>query len=396
MKNFSRKQKIGILAAAAVFIAVIVTGVALLAGRTEGTYRSIKIVEASGEVTIVRAGVGDLTASVNMNLVSGDSLRTGKGAYAVLMLDTDKYVMLGESGSMEVIAEGTAESGRTSINLASGSVLSEIQNPLGQGATYEVVTPNATMSVRGTVFEIDRAADGTVSLLVFDGTVALGFDGQEPVLYNAGEYMQFEEGDTPKIIVDRATITEEVMNEQMQQRLEQINESGTELNTGSVQLSEMSASAGVSEGETPEAEETDPVGTSEPTAVPESVTDPGSEETSVPTKQPEATASPRPTRTPRPTAAPTPTPVPEPRNTPTPAPAPTQTPEPSRTPGPSWTPGPWPTYSPWPTQTPQPDHYTVTFVNAYVVAEDSGLDWTKLEGKLDHQSVSESDRKSVV
>lgn len=377
MKNFSKKQKIGILAAAAVFIAVIVTGVALLAGRTEGTYRSIKIVEMSGEVTIGRAGVGDLNAAVNMNLVSGDSLHTGENAYVVLMLDTDKYVMLGESGSMEVIAEGDERNGRTSINLAAGSVLSEIQNPLGQGATYEVVTPNATMSVRGTVFQIDRAADGTVSLLVFDGTVALGFDGQEPILYNAGEYMQFEEGDTPRITVEREAITEEVMNGQMQQRLEQINQSGTELNTGSAKLSEMTASAGTSGQEVPESD-----AASDSAENPAPTEEPASTETPAPTKQPESTATPRPTRTPRPTASPSPTPAPEPQNTGTSTPAPeiqnTWTPAPTHTP--------WPTHSPWPTHKPT---YTVTFINSYVVVEDGGLDWLKLAGNLDYETTYE-------
>ena len=342
MKKLSKNQKIGIAAAAALFAAAVVVVIAVFAGKTGESYRSIKIVEMSGEVTIGREGIGDLDAAVNMNLISGDSVHTGQGAYVVLMLDTDKYVMLAESGSMEVVAEGDETRGRTSILLEQGSVLSEIQNPLGQGSSYDVVTPNATMSVRGTVFEIDRGEDGLVSLLVYDGAVALGMDGQEPVLYNAGEYMQFEEGNPPTVIVERETISEDVMNEQMLQRLEEINESGRGLNMGSVQLVENDVpSAPADQEEVPEI-----------TAAPEPTATPEPTETPEPTITPETTATPKPAATKKPGTTPKPAATPEP--TPEPAPEPTPVPAPAPTPAPT------------PVPTPQPVKCTVTFANPYV------------------------------
>ncbi|MCM1193114.1 MAG: FecR domain-containing protein [Butyrivibrio sp.] len=329
MKKLSKNQKIGVAAAAAVFVAAVVTVIAVFAGKTGESYRSIKIVEMSGEVTIGREGIGELDAAVNMNLVSGDSVHTGKDAYVVLMLDTDKYVMLGEAGSMEVVAEGDEARGRTSILLEQGSVLSEIQNPLGQGSSYDVVTPNATMSVRGTVFEIDRAADGLVSLLVYDGAVALGMDGQEPALYNAGEYMQFEEGNPPKVIVDREPISEEVINEQMRQRLEEINESGRSLNTGNVQLADKDA--------VPDAADSENV--SDSTAAPEPAGTPAPEVTGTPEPEstPEAAETPEPAATKTPEKKPKPTATPEPTPAPTPEPTPAPTPEPWVPPTPSYT-----------------------------------------------------------
>lgn len=98
-------------------------------------------------MTVDREGIGDLAAADNMNLVSGDSVHTGTDAYIVLMLDTDKYVMLGESGSMQVIAEGDEKSGRTSILLEQGSVLSEIQNPLGLWIALQCFSLCSTSSV---------------------------------------------------------------------------------------------------------------------------------------------------------------------------------------------------------------------------------------------------------
>lgn len=383
MKNLTKKQKIGITAAGALLVAAVVMVVILFTGRAGETYRSIKVVETNGKVTIGREGIGDLDAAVNMNLVSGDSVQTGAGAYVVLMLDTDKYVMLGESGSMQVIAEGDEKAGRTSIQLAQGSVLSEIQNPLAQGASYDVVTPNATMSVRGTVFEIDRSADGQVSLLVYDGTVALGLDGQESVLYNAGECMQFEEGNPPRVIVDRVPVSEEMMNEQIRKRLQEINESGRTLETGSVQLADSGSDsdpAGQGGASEPEgdaepgksADSTEQGESAEPTATPEPTAEPSAE----PEATPKPAATSRPTASPRPSATPTPAPANTPVPTQQPTPAPTQEPiptsvptqqpapepavtpvptqQPTSAPEPTWQPTPVPTWRPTPEPTPTP------------------------------------------
>ncbi|MDE7223807.1 MAG: FecR domain-containing protein, partial [Acetatifactor sp.] len=320
MKKLTKNQKTGIMAAAVLLVAAVAVVIALLSGRTEGKFRSIKIVETSGEVTISRAGIGDLSASVNMNLVSGDSVHTEQDAYVVLMLDADKYVMLGASGTMEVIAEGDDTSGRTSIRLEQGSVLSEIQNPLGQDSSYEVVTPNATMSVRGTVFEIDREADGLVTLLVYDGAVALAMDGHEPVLCNAGEYMQFEEGNPPRVIVDRESVSEAVINEQMRQRLEKINESGRGLNLGSVKIADNEPVDELPAQESEAAPE--PIVEPEPAVTPEPAPTAESENTPEPaaTSKPERTPKPAPEQ-PKPTEAPAPVPEqPKPTAAPTPVP----------------------------------------------------------------------------
>ena len=234
------KLYIAVTAAAAVVILTLIA-VLLMRGREE-TYRSIRIVELDGGVTIDREGVGNLDASVNMNLISGDKVNTTAGAYVVLRLDEDKYVMLGERGVMQVEADGGKAGGRTSIRLEAGSVLNEIQNPLGQNDTYEIVTPNATMSVRGTVFEVrcnGIGSDGNVEVLVYEGKVAVGLGEREPVLYGGGEYTQFTADDDPQFIVERSAITEERMNSQMLQRLQQIEESGRSLDFGETTLEEL-------------------------------------------------------------------------------------------------------------------------------------------------------------
>lgn len=234
-KRMSQKT---VLAISAAVVALIVIVAGLLVWRNQHqSYRSIKIVEMDGAVTIDREGIDNLNASVNMNLVSGDYLTTGQGAYVVLRLDTDKYVMLGECGAMRVNAQGTAAAAKTSIQLEAGSVLSEIQNPLGQDASYDIVTPNATMSVRGTVFEVRKNesespdGEGTISVLVYDGCVAVAPDGMEPREYHAGEYTEFTDSASPKFLTEQGTITQEQMNGQMLERLREIEQSGRALDT---------------------------------------------------------------------------------------------------------------------------------------------------------------------
>ncbi|MCM1185577.1 MAG: FecR domain-containing protein [Lachnoclostridium sp.] len=235
-KAMGHKKLIIALAVSAALLVGIVACV-MAFGSKKQSYRSIKIVEMEGKVAIDREGMASLDASVNMNLVSGDYVTTAQDSYVVLRLDADKYVMLGEGGAMKVIAEGDENSGRTSIELASGSVLNEIQNPLGQNATFDIVTPNATMSVRGTVFEVRKNADGTMGVLVYDGKVAVGLDGKEPVLYQAGEYTEFTGGDTPEFLTEKGTITEAQMSEEVLERLQKIQEQGRDLNLDVLQTS---------------------------------------------------------------------------------------------------------------------------------------------------------------
>lgn len=228
MKQRMSQRNIMAVSAAVIVLIAIVAGVLIWNGRNQ-TYRSIKIVEMDGTVTIDREGISNLSASVNMNLVSGDYLATGKDAYVVLRLDTDKYVMLGENGAMKVNAEGDESASRTSIQLEAGSVLNEIQNPLGQDSTFDIVTPNATMSVRGTVFEVRKKEDGNISVLVYDGCVAVALDGKEPCLYQAGEYTEFTGGSSPEFVTERGDVSEAQMNGQMLERLKKIAQEGREL-----------------------------------------------------------------------------------------------------------------------------------------------------------------------
>ncbi len=368
VKKDKGKVKLYIIAAAAslVIVAIMVTAVMLFKNGTE-TYRSIRIVELDGGVTIERTDVGKLEASVNMNLVSGDRVNTADDAYVVLRLDEDKYVMLGERGTIEVEAEGSFSGTRTAIRLESGSVLNEIQNPLGENDVFEIVTPSATMSVRGTVFEVRNSRDNAeAEVLVFEGTVEVGLEGLQPALYQGGEYTSFTSQGTPQFLTERSVITEECMNVQMLDRLKQIEDNGRDLDFGDADIDKMlnmqeDAAQTVANIQDSAAEPTDaPEATEMPTNTPEATEMPTNtpSPTAEPTRTPQATV--RPTRTPQATVEPTRTPEPtaEPPRTPEPTVEPPRTPEPTaeppRTPEPTAEPPRTPEPTAEPTRTPEP------------------------------------------
>lgn len=390
MEQKIKQRKIWIAAAAGVaLLAVIIGGLAALRGGKDPVYRSIKIVELEGGVSIDRDGVGTLAAAENMNLVSGDRVATGEAAYVVLCLDTDKYVMLGESGAMRVVAEGDGQSGKTSISLEGGSVLSDIRNPLSEGSSYEIATPNATMSVRGTVFEVrkDKEDGGNISVLVYDGRVAVAPGGStEELMYNAGEYTVFTDSPVPEILVERGTVSAEVLDERVLEQLRNIHTEGRTLNVGNVELDvaanvtaapEATAAPAVTAAPAPEAT-AEP--TIEPTAVPEATVTPAPAATrmpavtatpvpAAPTQMPAATAAPTPTTVPAVTAAPAPTAVPTVTEAPAPTTVPAATPAPDMeeedeedepeataepTPVPTAVPTPEPTAEPTPAPTAAP------------------------------------------
>ena len=335
-----------------ILIAVLVIFLALRGGGE--TYRSIRIVEMEGGVTIERDGVGNLEASVNMNLISNDYVRTDADSYVVLRLDDDKYVMLGEQGAMQVRAEGSAESGRTAIQLENGSVLSEIQNPLSQDSSYEIITPSATMSVRGTVFEVRKVTEGdSFELLVYEGKVAVRLGNLDPVLYTGGEYTQFTAGDAPQFLMERDVITGDRMNDQMLKRLQQIEENGRALEFGEVQLDELMEERSSSEGRMEVADNSQ---VKEPAASAEAPK-PTTPAVQIPTETPTVspTASPEPTATRRPAATAAPTATRRPATTA----APVATTEPSvtvepETSEPEWDPEPGPAATDTPTVKPDP------------------------------------------
>lgn len=141
------KKKIIIASVAA--LAVIALIIIIVSVTKKDSYRSIKISEFSGEVYVTRNGK-KIEASENVSLRSGDRIETASSGNAILLLDNDKMITMQSNTILSFEAEGTEADSKTIIKVEMGSIVSEVKNKLSANSSYDIVTSNTTMAIRGT------------------------------------------------------------------------------------------------------------------------------------------------------------------------------------------------------------------------------------------------------
>ncbi len=168
-----KKGKKGIVIAVVVMLVIVIGAIVFLNLNKKKVYRLLKIYEVEGKANVSREDTGNIEPYENMVLESGDkvSLETGK---LTIKADEDKYIYLEDDTELVLVAEGDSNNSKTSIDLLKGAITNDIQNKLSSESSYEINTPNSTMSVRGTiyrvcVYEIDGVKYTKVS--VFEGEV---------------------------------------------------------------------------------------------------------------------------------------------------------------------------------------------------------------------------------
>ena len=134
-------------------------------------YRVIKVDSVEGEVTLERASE-EKEIFEGLKLKSEDTMTTGEDGLLELLVDDDKHILAKENTSFTIQSNGNKKKGKLTIQLEYGTSLVEIENKLPDGYDVEVETPNASMSVRGTTFEVlyDKVSKIT-TLIVTEGKV---------------------------------------------------------------------------------------------------------------------------------------------------------------------------------------------------------------------------------
>ncbi len=163
---------LGIVAAIAIAAAVILI---FVVGRND--YRSIKVFEIGGDARVER-GADTLDAFKDMSLSSGDVLEVHDDSFVRLKLDDDKYVYLEAGTRIELYATGTEKDSKTRVFVSRGSMMTEVRKKLSARSSYDIVTPNTTMSIRGTktlteVTEDAATGDIKTNSAVYEGKVTL-------------------------------------------------------------------------------------------------------------------------------------------------------------------------------------------------------------------------------
>lgn len=212
---------IGILLVACIVIVAIV-----MSSNKKETYRIIKVYEYEGNGIVTRDSLGEIEPYNNMVLESGDNVKLNTGLLS-LKLDDDKYVYVEENTEFIIEATGTKNDSKTTINLKKGAITNEIQSKLNGESTYEINTPNSTMSVRGTTYRVEVYEDEKgvtyTRVSVFEGKVvtklmyADGTVEEKEIGVDAGkEVIIFEDDTTTDYLgdvkdIDYSTLPDEVL-----------------------------------------------------------------------------------------------------------------------------------------------------------------------------------------
>ncbi len=206
----SKRDLIMGIVAGAVAIVMIIVAIVLLTGKG-GSHRNIKIYELDGEATVTRTaeeesarGTGKMAAVASLDSVtnsletidayegmvleSGDFIEL-KSGYMTLKLDDDKYVYVEAGTKFGLTATGTKNNSKTTINLEQGTITNEINNELKGDSAYEINTPNANLSVRGTNFKV--AVYEIDGVLYTRNTVTEG-EVATRIIYDDGSYSDEE------------------------------------------------------------------------------------------------------------------------------------------------------------------------------------------------------------
>ncbi|MBR5361544.1 MAG: FecR domain-containing protein, partial [Lachnospiraceae bacterium] len=151
MREFIGSTKGKVCIAAGIVLIAVIAVLAVTLNKKD--YRSISVEETEGEVTVV-GNKSNGNAYVGQHLYSGDDVTVGGSSELTMCMDTDKYMYADENTHFTLQASAGSEDSNIKIYLDEGSTLHKLGSKLGENDTYEVDTPNSTMSVRGTTFRV--------------------------------------------------------------------------------------------------------------------------------------------------------------------------------------------------------------------------------------------------
>lgn len=209
VKPRSKNKKLIWLTTLFAVLIVLILSCIFVFGEKEG-YRTVKVFEISGKVGVVKDGV-EYEAYSGMVLTEGYSIVTSSDSYVRLVLDGDKYIKLEEGSKATFEKLGVLGSGKTSINLERGAILSEVVKPLKADESYIINTPNAVLAVRGTLFKVsvnvNELGESNTNVYTYGGAVGskrIEPDGnviEEQVVIDAGYKTSVKMDDVETIYV---------------------------------------------------------------------------------------------------------------------------------------------------------------------------------------------------
>ena len=211
----TKKGKIIAIAVGAGIVAVGIIVAVVLSGNS---YRSIVVDKVNGQVNIT-GEKNNGNAYQGEKLYSGDNVDVGASSDMVMCMDLDKYIYADADTKFGIEASSAKDDSRMKIVLKADSELNELKSKLGPNDSYEVDTPNSTMSVRGTTFRCTvYSKDGLVYTLLevkegdvlaklktedgtYNGVEAHFTAGQSAIIRGNSEFSEFVVGEEDEIVL---------------------------------------------------------------------------------------------------------------------------------------------------------------------------------------------------
>jgi len=176
LKRFLKTTKGKVTAiCSGVALVAVVAAVAVMLILNNNKYRSISVADVKGIVNVI-GQKNNGQAYKGQRLFDGDDVSVMEDSELTLCLNNDKYVYADENTHFKLEAASSGQGNKLKIVLDKGSELNVLTAKLGDGDTYQVDTPNSTMSVRGTRFRMTvyKGDDGyTYTLLEVESGIVL-------------------------------------------------------------------------------------------------------------------------------------------------------------------------------------------------------------------------------
>ena len=142
---------------------------------TSKTYKNISVFEKSGTVSVTRSKK-TISAVKDMKLKNDDYSVVGNNSFLRLCMDDDVYAYF-ESGTEFAVSKGWF--GKIKVCMTKGEMILEVQKKLDSDNSFTVMTPNSSMSIRGTVVAIKTIPgnDGKTTTInyVLEGTAEVTY-----------------------------------------------------------------------------------------------------------------------------------------------------------------------------------------------------------------------------
>jgi hypothetical protein len=175
------------------------------------TDRAAVMVVDAEPVEMQRAGTEQwLPVTVEAIVGVGDQIRTGENGQATItFLGTGAETTLEPNTTYQIDEfTGSDEQFSISVSVIVGQTRQRLERALDAGSSYDVTTPGATLSARGTVFRVRVEPAGRAAMLVSEGVVAAAAeDEREDVPASFGVRSQ-DDGTTLSDIVRADTFAE--------------------------------------------------------------------------------------------------------------------------------------------------------------------------------------------